>query len=95
MAQNAWLKHVKDFRKRNPGLKFKELLQQARQSYGGNKRGGNPPEGPAAYESNNLASRSAKFGGAPVAFEQKNLATRSATIGGRRKRTRKRKSFRR
>jgi hypothetical protein len=93
MVQNAWLKHVQDFRRRNPGLQFKELLKQARQSYGGNKRGGNP-DGPTPFVSNNLASRSAKFGGGPVPFEKASLATRSATVGGRKRRTRKRKSKR-
>jgi hypothetical protein len=87
MPQNAWLQHVKKFRQQNPGMKFKELLQQARKSYGGTRRGGDP----VAYEQNNLASRSAKFGGNPVAFEQNNLASRSAKFGGRRTRKNKRR----
>jgi hypothetical protein len=71
---NAWLAHLKQFRKQNPGLQFKELLQQARKSYQGGE--------PVAADVKNLASRSAKVGGEPVAADVKNLASRSAKVGG-------------
>lgn len=82
---NAWLAHLKQFRKKNSGLQFKELLQQARKSYQG---GGDP----VPDERSNLASRSAKVGGDPVAAEVKSLATRSAKLGGSRRKSRRRQT---
>ena len=32
---NAWMTHVKNFRKRNSKLSFREVLKQARKTYGG------------------------------------------------------------
>lgn len=82
---NAWLNHVEEFKDKNPGLSFKELLTQARKSY----KGGNP----VAYEPSSVASRSAKVGGNPVAYERFSVASRSAKFGGRK--TRRKKSRRR
>ena len=37
---NPWLKHVEAFRKKNPSLSYKEVLQKAKTSYKPSKRGG-------------------------------------------------------
>jgi hypothetical protein len=87
---NAWLTHVKQFRKQNPGLQFKDLLQQARKSY----RGGTP----VSHVGKGIATNASKVGGGdPVAYESQNLASRSAKLGGsrrRRRQTRKQKKSR-
>ncbi len=90
---NAWMAHVKQFRKQNPGLQFKELLKQARKTYQGGasyldsgvasnaaKFGGEPVE----YISSGVAANAGKVGGDPSAYESNNLASRSAKFGGRR-----------
>jgi len=89
MATNPWMAHVKQFRKQNPGLQYKDLLQQARKSY----RGGTP----VSYVSNGVATNASKVGGDPVAYESQNLASRSAKLGGsrRKRQTRKQKKSRR
>jgi|LauGreDrversion4_2_1035121.scaffolds.fasta_scaffold115680_3 hypothetical protein len=111
MAKNAWMAHVKQFRKQNPGLEFKELLKQARNTYQGGasyqdsgvasnaaKFGGEPVE----YISSGVAANAGKVGGDPSGYESNNLASRSAKFGGRRqskrqsrRQSRKKKSRRR
>ena len=63
---NTWLKHVSDFRKKNPHLSYKECLQKAKTSYHKSKKGGmlpmagfdyvnevNSPQAEASYVNNN------------------------------------------
>ena len=35
MSDNPWMNHVKNFRNRNSKLSYREVLRQARKSYGG------------------------------------------------------------
>jgi hypothetical protein len=35
MPTNTWMNHVKNFRNRNSKLSYREVLRQARKSYGG------------------------------------------------------------
>jgi hypothetical protein len=35
MSDNPWMQHVKNFRQRNSKLSYREVLKQARKSYGG------------------------------------------------------------
>jgi len=104
---NAWMAHVKQFRKQNPGLQFKELLKQARKTYQGGasyldsgvasnaaKFGGEP----VSFISSGVAANAGKVGGDPSAYESNNLASRSAKFGGRRRskrQSRKKKTRRR
>lgn len=30
---NKWIEHVKDFKKKNPDMKFKDVLKEAKKSY--------------------------------------------------------------
>lgn len=95
---NAWLSHVKQFRKKNPGLQFKELLQQARKTYQGgasyqdsgvasnaSKFGGEP----VSFISSGVAANAGKVGGDPSAYESNNLASRSAKFGGKRRKSKR------
>ena len=45
---NAWLAHVKQVRKQNAGMSFKEVLKLAKKSY--KKRGGGVASNAAAIE---------------------------------------------
>jgi hypothetical protein len=93
---NAWLNHVRQFRKQNRHLSYKQLLSQARKTYGGDgldsvlqaaKTG--TPGAPAPVPG--LTS-----GGGVTGFESRSSLTRSAsTVGGRRSRSRKTRRRRR
>jgi hypothetical protein len=78
---NRWMNHVRQFRKQNRHLSYKQLLQEAKKSYGGNpmpmksrKRGGALPP---------MLMNSLKKGGGVMGYETPSVLTRSATrIGG-------------
>ena len=102
---NAWLNHVRQFRKNNRHLSYKQLLSQAKNSYGGgpsdpmqqNQRqqgGEDPPAAPTSSLQSAMQSlRSMTRGGGVTGFESRSSLTRSAsTVGGRRRSSRSSRS---
>lgn len=92
---NAWLNHVRQFRKQNRHLSYKQLLSQAKKSYNGG--GDGPATSPPTGAMNSLlnAIKGTKGGGV-TGFESRSSLTRSAsTVGGRRSRSRSHKTRRR
>ena len=75
---NAWLNHVRQFRKQNRNLSYKQLLKQARNTYGGN--------GLDAA----MKMLGQKRGGSVNGMESRSSLTRMATrVGGSRRKTRR------
>jgi hypothetical protein len=72
---NKWLTHVRNFRKKNSHLSYKQLLSEAKHTYGG---------GVAGNESSSSLTRSAtRVGGGVAGNESRSSLTRSATrVGG-------------
>lgn len=99
---NAWLNHVRQFRKNNRNMSYKQLLKHAKNSYGGgnqmnqqnqqnqNQSGGvEPPTGLGAVQN---MIRSMTKGGGVTGFESRSSLTRSASsVGGRRSRKTRRR----
>jgi len=99
---NAWMQHLKNFRKQNSHLSFKQLLTEARKSYqGGN--GVTGVTGVTGYEGKSIASRAMTLrgGNGVVGNTPMSLANTAGLIGkntlkgGSRRRTRRRQSRRR
>lgn len=105
---NAWLNHVRQLRKNNRNMSYKQLLSHAKNSYGGgtqnqmnqqnqSQQGGETPKPPG----NSMTSamnmiRSMTQGGGVTGFESRSSLTRSATtLGGRRRNSRKTRRRRR
>ena len=74
---NKWLQHVRNFRKQNRHLSYKQLLSEAKNTYGGG-------HGVVDNDSQSTLTRSAtRVGGSPVDYESRSMLTRSATrVGG-------------
>jgi hypothetical protein len=72
---NKWLTHVRNFRKKNSHLSYKQLLSEAKHTYGG---------GVVGNESRSSLTRSAtRVGGGVAGNESRSSLTRSATrVGG-------------
>ena len=102
---NAWLNHVRQFRKNNRNMSYKQLLKHAKNSYGGanqnqsqmnqqnqqnqNQSGGVPPTGMSAVQN---MIRSMTRGGSYHGMESRSSLTRSASsVGGRRSRKTRRR----
>ena len=88
---NAWLNHVRQFRKQNRHLSYKQLLKQAKNTYGGetkdvpmqSRRGGNGLDGLDAA----MKMLGQKKGGSVNGMESRSSLTRMATrVGGRSRR---------
>ena len=106
---NAWLNHVRQLRKNNRNMSYKQLLSHAKNSYGGgnnqmnqSRQGGNPTDTPtpSSPPGNSMASamnmiRSMTQGGGVTGFESRSSLTRSATTLGGRRRSRKTRRRRR
>lgn len=100
---NAWLNHVRQFRKNNRNMSYKQLLKHAKNSYGGannqmnqqnqnnqNQSGGVPP--PTGLGAVQNMIRSMTQGGGVTGFESRSSLTRSASsVGGRRSRKTRRR----
>lgn len=73
---NAWLNHVRQFRKQNRHLSYKQLLREAKNSYGG---------GPIGVESHS-SLKSSRVGGGITGDASRSSLTDSATplsaVGG-------------
>ena len=70
---NRWMNHVRQFRKQNRHLSYKQLLQEAKKTYGGS---------PVAMESRSTLKHST-LGGGVVGYEKASMLTRSASrVGG-------------
>jgi hypothetical protein len=80
---NAWMEHVRQFRKQNRHLSYKQLLSEAKNTYGGS---------PVGDESRSSLTRSSsRVGGGVTGYESPSSLTRSASkVGGRRRRSRSR-----
>ena len=100
---NAWLNHVRQFRKNNRNMSYKQLLKHAKNSYSGGADGDGPPPSNNPVESAMKMLRSVtgsqKQGGSPntiPGFESRSSLTRSASsVGGRRRSSRKTRRRRR
>ena len=82
---NAWLNHVRQFRKQNRHLSYKQLLKQAKNTYGGepmqSRRGGGDGLDAA------MKMLGQKRGGSVNGMESRSSLTRMATrVGGRSRR---------
>jgi len=79
---NAWLNHVRQFRKQNRNLSYKQLLKQARNTYGGETK---PTTGTSSAM--NMLSKLGMKGGSVNGMESRSSLTRMATrVGGRSRR---------
>jgi len=96
---NAWLNHVRQFRKQNRHLSYKQLLKQAKNTYGGetkdpvpmSRRGGGT-RGVETGIDNAMKMLGQKRGGSFQGFESRSSLTRMATrVGGRSRKTRRRR----
>jgi hypothetical protein len=103
---NAWLNHVRQLRKNNRNMSYKQLLSHAKNSYGGaNQNQMNQQSQQGGEENKPVASsmgaamnmiRSMTQGGGVTGFESRSSLTRSATtLGGRRRNSRKTRRRRR
>ena len=103
---NAWLNHVRQLRKNNRNMSYKQLLSHAKNSYGGannqmnqqsqnnqNQSGGVPP--PTGLGAVQNMIRSMTKGGGVTGFESRSSLTRSASSVGGRRRSRKTRRRRR
>ena len=94
---NAWLNHVRQFRKNNKNMSYKQLLKQAKNSYSGggeekttmqHQQGGGEEAKPMPATSglqSAMQSLRAITGGGVTGFESRSSLTRSASsVGGRR-----------
>lgn len=76
---NAWMEHVRQFRKQNRHLNYKQLLSAAKNSYGGGPVGNNSPS--------SLTRSASHVGGSVTGYESPSSLTRSASkVGGSRRR---------
>ena len=93
---NAWLNHVRQFRKQNRHLSYKQLLKQAKNTYGGEviSSTGKPPMTRRGGGESGLDAAmkmlGQKRGGSVQGFESRSSLTRMATrVGGRSRKTRR------
>jgi hypothetical protein len=97
---NAWLNHVRQLRKNNRNMSYKQLLKHAKNSYGGGEekpmgqnqqsQGGTPPTSLGAVQ--NMIRSMTRGGSAVQADFARSSLTRSATtLGGRRSRKTRRR----
>lgn len=79
---NAWMEHVRQFRKQNRHLSYKQLLSEAKNTYGGGPVGNDSPS--------SLTRSSSRVGGGVTGYESPSSLTRCASkVGGRRSRSRR------
>ena len=95
---NAWLNHVRQFRKQNRHLSYKQLLKQAKNTYGGEpgqqmqtRRGGGTRGVETGMETA-MKMFGQRRGGSVANIESRSSLTRMATrVGGRSRKTRRRR----
>ena len=104
---NAWLNHVRQLRKNNRNMSYKQLLSHAKNSYGGannqmnqqnqSQQGGEEVKpAPTSIGAAMNMIRSMTKGGGVTGFESRSSLTRSATtLGGRRRSSRNSRKTRR
>lgn len=103
---NAWLNHVRQFRKNNRNMSYKQLLSHAKNSYGGgnnqmnqqnqSQQGGEEKPVPTGLGAVQNMIRSMTQGGGVTGFESRSSLTRSASsVGGRRRSSRNSRKTRR
>lgn len=94
------MNHVRQFRKQNRHLSYKQLLQEAKKTYGGSPVGMESRStlkhstlggGVVGYEKASMLTRSAsRVGGGPDIMKLATQATKSFSRGGRKSRRRRR-----
>jgi len=97
---NRWMNHVRQFRKQNRHLSYKQLLQEAKKTYGGSPVGMESRStlkhstlggGVVGYEKSSMLTRSAsRVGGGPDIMKLAAQATKAISRGGRKSRRRRR-----
>ena len=105
---NAWLNHVRQLRKNNRNMSYKQLLSHAKNSYGGgnnqmnqqnqnqnSQQGGEDKPVPTGLGAVQNMIRSMTQGGGVTGFESRSSLTRSASSVGGRRRSRKTRRRRR
>lgn len=97
---NAWLNHVRQFRKQNRHLSYKQLLKQAKNTYGGvvisptgqTQRRGGGTRGVETGMETAMKMLGQRRGGSFANIESRSSLTRMATrVGGRSRKTRRRR----
>ena len=96
---NAWLNHVRQLRKNNRNMSYKQLLKHAKNSYsgGGEEVVKDPPmEQRQGGVSSGLSAvqnmiRSIRGGSVQANLAQSSLTRSATTLGGRRRKTRRRR----
>lgn len=72
MSDNAWLQHVKRFRQRNSKMSYRQVLREARKTYGGS--------GIVGYSDSVVARDAGRVGGGPL--HPMPLSEKGAVSGG-------------
>ena len=80
---NSWMNHVKRFQQRNSNMSYREVLKQARKSYGG---------GIVGDSRSMVAKYATKLGGGIVGDTRSMIAKYATTLGGKRKTKGKKRS---
>ena len=95
---NAWLNHVRQLRKNNRNMSYKQLLKHAKNSYsgGGEEEKPGPMEQRQGGVSSGLSAvqnmiRSIRGGSVQANLAQSSLTRSATTLGGRRRKTRRRR----
>lgn len=86
---NAWLNHVRQLRKNNRNMSYKQLLKHAKNSYSGGETKGVPPTGIAAVQ--NMIKSMSRGGSVQANLAQSSLTRSATTLGGRRSRKTRRR----
>ena len=74
---NAWMNHVRNFRQRNSKLSYREVLKQARRTYGGGVEG----------NTRSIVAKNAGIVGGGILGDTRSMVAKYATVvGGRRTR---------
>ena len=93
---NAWLNHVRQLRKNNRNMSYKQLLKHAKNSYSGGGEEEKPLEQRQGGVSSGLSAvqnmiRSIRGGSVQANLAQSSLTRSATTLGGRRRKTRRRR----
>jgi len=104
---NAWLNHVRQFRKQNRNLSYKQLLRQARNTYQTRRGGRSVANSAAVVSSSSNSNQNQRRGGGPSGIDaamkmlkggsvagmesRSSLSHMATRVGGRSRHTRRRR----
>jgi hypothetical protein len=74
MSDNAWMQHEKRFRQRNSKMNYRQVLREARKTYGGN--------GIVGYSDSVVARDAGRVGGGPLSPMPLKSDVKGAVSGG-------------